>query len=925
MKCNKLFNRIFVSFLTVFLLILNINFPVKAEEPLNNENTVETLEQEEDYYPNEFIGPEYDPAYYEMMNYDDEINTVNTIATYTVKYDGNDATSGSTANTTHTNGDESTLAMNGFKKKGYLFEGWNTRKDGFGETYKEGQKVSNLSSVDGDVVTLYATWSIESDTFEFTIPSDVVLKNDGKGNLSGNIPISVTTKQRRWVDVSVNSKNNFKLVESNGSTIPYNLSDKNLKLEPQYRADDTYSSNKNISINASESGFAGDYVDNVSFNIDTYHNTRTIQLDCNGGNVNGQSTVVYTVADGASYGKLPIPVAPKGYNFYGWQDESGNIIYSGSKVKPNTEKLVCKWIIRSYLDFDGLIDGNLQNGQYYVYFNVYIDDKLIIENDSLFDPTLTQYVGHKIKITVNHVVEGFEYLGTTQISNGLKQFQDENGQFYIEGILGEGGTRVVCKIETKQTFSFKKITEETNCDTVIFDTILPSNIVTQYDLTSEFKSTAKAYVKNNELHIGNPSGKVQAPTDCSKMFLNCSKLIKIDLTGLDTSESTILKEMFKSCINLKEINVNVLNVEEVINIGSMFEGCINIEFIDIVGWKTTSLKTFDNLFHHCHKLKNINGIGKLDISNVIRASNVFQECWELENVDLSNWDVSNVTNFYYLFGQCYQLKTVNISGWKTSSLTSFNTIFTSCKKLEEIVGIEDLDMSKVKSISYLFSSCLSLNPINLNKWDTSNLQNVYDTFSGLKWEKIDISNWKTNNIKNTGYMFSGNVNLKNIYVSKDFLIDSITDSYNMFLGCTSLVGGAGTAYDPTFTDATAARIDGGPNNPGYFTDIKDKQVNAASFDETLDKAPLLTPNEDIKLDTSYTEDSLDTAIIEDKADTPIISEPTNSKVIVDSSEETREPSIDETNSGNEKEIENNKENNEIGVIKSLINEKKLSD
>ena len=39
----------------------------------------------------------------------------------------------------------------------------------------------------------------------------------------------------------------------------------------------------------------------------------------------------------------------------------------------------------------------------------------------------------------------------------------------------------------------------------------------------------------------------------------------------------------------------------------------------------------------------------------------------------------------------------------------------------------------------------------------------------------------------------------------------------MFKNCSELIGGAGTAYDSTKTDATYARIDGGPSAPGYFT------------------------------------------------------------------------------------------------------------
>ncbi len=47
----------------------------------------------------------------------------------------------------------------------------------------------------------------------------------------------------------------------------------------------------------------------------------------------------------------------------------------------------------------------------------------------------------------------------------------------------------------------------------------------------------------------------------------------------------------------------------------------------------------------------------------------------------------------------------------------------------------------------------------------------------------------------------------------------------MFRSCTSLVGGQGTTYDATHVDAAYARIDGGPSNPGYFSQLLRGDVN----------------------------------------------------------------------------------------------------
>ena len=54
------------------------------------------------------------------------------------------------------------LRRNTLTREGYTFTGWNTKSDGTGTTYTDEQAVSNLTTVDGYVVILYAQWRKES-------------------------------------------------------------------------------------------------------------------------------------------------------------------------------------------------------------------------------------------------------------------------------------------------------------------------------------------------------------------------------------------------------------------------------------------------------------------------------------------------------------------------------------------------------------------------------------------------------------------------------------------------------------------------------------------------------------------------------------------------------------------------------------------
>jgi hypothetical protein len=64
--------------------------------------------------------------------------------------------------------------------------------------------------------------------------------------------------------------------------------------------------------------------------------------------------------------------------------------------------------------------------------------------------------------------------------------------------------------------------------------------------------------------------------------------------------------------------------------------------------------------------------------------------------------------------------------------------------------------------------------------------------------------------------------LTTIYASDKFVTTNVTKSTYMFRKQGAIVGGAGTVWAGHGDSIQYARIDGGPDNPGYFTDIADK-------------------------------------------------------------------------------------------------------
>ena len=96
------------------------------------------------------------------MGYEDAtLSAEYTVNTYQVKYDGNGAT-GTMPNSTYTYGVSYNLTSNTYQKTGYTFVGWNTDKTKTEALYLDGASVKNLTSVNNNVVTLYAIWKVNT-------------------------------------------------------------------------------------------------------------------------------------------------------------------------------------------------------------------------------------------------------------------------------------------------------------------------------------------------------------------------------------------------------------------------------------------------------------------------------------------------------------------------------------------------------------------------------------------------------------------------------------------------------------------------------------------------------------------------------------------------------------------------------------------
>ena len=91
-----------------------------------------------------------------------------TTHTYSVQFNGNDATGGEMSAQSFTYDEPNkALTANAYTRTGYHFTGWNTAADGTGTAYTDGQAVQNLTAENGAAVTLYAQWTANTYTVHF--------------------------------------------------------------------------------------------------------------------------------------------------------------------------------------------------------------------------------------------------------------------------------------------------------------------------------------------------------------------------------------------------------------------------------------------------------------------------------------------------------------------------------------------------------------------------------------------------------------------------------------------------------------------------------------------------------------------------------------------------------------------------------------
>ena len=401
------------------------------------------------------------------------------------------------------------------------------------------------------------------------------------------------------------------------------------------------------------------------------------------------------------------------------------------------------------------------------------------------------------KYTYNNVEYNLEKTyDVSDLQNGrvnLGVYKDENNNYL--GVIGEDNYVIFPK-DCTYLFSGGK-------DTNMNLTYWSDNSVLNYLKNIELDNV---YTTNVE--------------DMRGIFYRANNVVKLDISKFDTSNVTSMILSFYEMISLENIEgTENLNTSSVLNMKGMFFDCNSLISLDVSSFDTSKVTDMSYMFRECYNLISLD-ISSFDTSKVTDMSNMFWQCYTLTSLDVSNFDTSSVTSMGGMFGSKdnFKMAIEEIKGlekFDTKNVTSMRVMFQDCPKLKEL-NLNGWDTSNVEDMGWMFHNDESLEKIEgIEQFDTNKVVNMQSTFYGLKAEiHLDLNNWDTSNVTSMRWMFGHSEGIKELHVS-NWNVEKVTDMYGAF-------------YLTTLTNIDLS----GWNTKSVET--TNRMFNAAYYLETLD-------------------------------------------------------------------------------------------
>lgn len=318
-------------------------------------------------------------------------------------------------------------------------------------------------------------------------------------------------------------------------------------------------------------------------------------------------------------------------------------------------------------------------------------------------------------------------------------------------------------------------------------------------------------------------------TDMSEMFLNCSSLTSLDITGLNTANVTGMYAMFKGCSGLTSLNVENFQTHNVTSMESMFEGCTKLETIgeaNAINFTDTNNEHMQAMFKNCRALKSLD-LKRFSTEKIMEYDELFYGCQSLQSLNIINFSTQGkgVYSMPKMFANCRALETIKFGGlFLCSDVKDASSLFEDCKSLKDIsVATPQLNFSKATNLSRMFYGCNALSSASLHSFlsrfnakNASNISYMFADCNGLEQLDLTLAGFDTTKIKDILSLCQGSKNLKELTVGNlDFSgIDEGTHGWGAFYDMSSADKPILLNINQNFDKSVLGTLHSG--NPDYY-------------------------------------------------------------------------------------------------------------
>lgn len=162
----------------------------------------------------------------------------------------------------------------------------------------------------------------------------------------------------------------------------------------------------------------------------------------------------------------------------------------------------------------------------------------------------------------------------------------------------------------------------------------------------------------------------------------------------------------------------------------------------------------------------------------------FEALTTIEHLDYLN--TSEVDDMRSMFSSCTSLETLDLSSFNTEKVTNMYKMFLGSTNLRTINLPKGFIGSSVTDLRSMFKDCTSLTELDLSGSNAENVKDMGEMFYGCRaLSKLDLTDFKTGQVTTMENMFCICSTLETLDVSS-FNTENVTTMLGMFNNCSSL-------------------------------------------------------------------------------------------------------------------------------------------